>query len=218
MSGLTEYIYGEIVPRYAFFDRAHSEDHARSVIDESMRLLDMMPQWLADHPDCDPIWRQPVDRNVLLAASACHDLGLVNGRENHHIDSGVIIRSDTTLHSFFNQEQIELIAQAAEDHRASSKKLPRSIYGMLVSEADRVIDTDMIILRTLQYGFQNYPDLSREGHVQRAIAHLREKYGKGGYLCLLVPWSDNSQRLSELQTIISDNETLHNKIDMMIDP
>ena len=117
---------------------------------------------------------------MLFVAAACHDLGLANGRERHHIDSGAIIRSNLKLKEWFSEEQIETIAQAAEDHRASGKSAPRSIYGMLVAEADRVIEGETIIRRTIQFGLNNYPDLDREGHIKRAIGHLKEKYGRGG--------------------------------------
>jgi uncharacterized protein len=112
------------------------------------------------------------------------------------------------LREWFDEEQIEVIAQAAEDHRASGKSAPRSIYGMIVAEADRVIDGETIIRRTVQFGFKHYPDLDREGHIARAVSHLKEKYGRGGYLKLWIPWSDNAARLSALQDIIADDEAI----------
>lgn len=145
---------------------------------------------------------------MLLTAAACHDLGLSGGRDRHHLDSGVIIRVDQRLREWFDEEQIEVIAQAAEDHRASGKTPPRSIYGMLVAEADRVIDGPTIIVRTLQYGMKHYPDLDRQGHIDRAVAHLREKYGYGGYLRLWIPWSDNALRLNELREVIADDDAV----------
>ena len=187
------YVFDVIVPLYKGFDSAHREDHAMTVISQAMYLLDKMPEGFAE-----------VDREILLVAAACHDLGLVNGRERHHLDSGEIIRSNAKLKEWFSEEQIETIAQAAEDHRASGKSAPRSIYGMLVAEADRVIDGETIIRRTIQFGITNYPELDREGHIRRAVEHLREKYGRGGYLKLWIPWSDNAARLSELQDIIAD--------------
>ena len=132
----------------------------------------------------------------------------MNGRENHHTDSGIIIRNDSRLKEWFTQEQIELIAQAAEDHRASGRSAPRSIYGKIVAEADRVIDGETIILRTVQFGFTHYPDLDREGHINRAVAHLKEKYGRGGYLKLWIPWSDNALRLNELRAVIADDDAV----------
>lgn len=209
MSDLKEYIYEEIVLKYASFDPAHREDHVLTVIGQAMELLDRMQEWLQAHPEAAKEWDVPVDRNILLAAAACHDLGLVNGRDNHHMDSGKIIRTDERLKEWFTPDQIEAIAQAAEDHRASGKSAPRSIYGMLVAEADRVIEGDTIIRRTIQFGFKHYPDLDREGHTARAVAHLREKYGRGGYLKLWIPWSDNAARLNELQEIIADDSQVH---------
>lgn len=207
-SEIENYIWNSIVPRYAGFDDAHKEDHARTVISQAMMLLDGKDAWVASQDDPEGFWLAPVDRNVLMMAAACHDLGLENGREHHHTDSGKIIRADVTLRQWFSEEQIETIAQAAEDHRASGKNAPRSIYGMIVAEADRVIDAETIIRRTIQFGFRHYPGLGREGHLKRAVAHLKEKYGRGGYLKLWIPWSDNAPRLHALQDIIADDEAI----------
>ena len=201
---LEKYLLEEIIPRYSGFDLAHREDHAMTVISQAMLLLDKMP---SDGT--------PLDRDMLMAAAACHDLGLVNGGDNHHLDSGKIIREDERLKEWFDTEQIETIAQAAEDHRASGKSAPRSIYGMLVAEADRVIDGETIIRRTIQFGQKHYPELDRDGHIERAVAHLREKYGRGGYLKLWIPWSDNAARLAELQDIIADDEAVHASVAAM---
>lgn len=204
---LEKYVFDEIVPQYAGFDPAHKEDHALTVIGQAMELLDRMPGWLSASDETAG-WETVPDRELLFAAAACHDLGLVNGRERHHLDSGVIIRSDSRLREWFSEEQIETIAQAAEDHRASGKSAPRSIYGMLVAEADRVIDGETIIRRTIQYGLTNYPELDREGHLDRAVTHLREKYGRGGYLKLWIPWSDNAASLAALQETIADDSAI----------
>lgn len=183
-----------------------------TVIGQALDLLDKMQPWLKEHPEAAVEWDVPVDRQILLAAAACHDLGLVYGRDNHHMDSGKIIRADERLKEWFSEEEIETIAQAAEDHRASGKNAPRSIYGMLVAEADRVIEGDTIIRRTIQFGFKHYPGLDKEGHIERAVSHLREKYGRGGYLKLWIPWSDNAARLSDLQDIIADDEAIYRTV------
>ena len=202
---IDNYIYKVIVPQYAGFDAAHKEDHAHTVIDQAMKLLNQMPQEYG-----------PVDRAVLKMAAACHDLGLVNGRDKHHLDSGAIIRADKNLRQWFNEDEVEIIAQAAEDHRASGNREPRSIYGKLVAEADRVIDGETIIRRTIQFGFKHYPNLGREEHMQRAVEHLREKYGRGGYLKLWIPWSDNAARLNALQDIIADDKAIKSEVDRIL--
>ena len=214
---IDRYIHEVIVPQYAGFDAAHKEDHALTVISQAMKLLDGMQQWLDGQECADEQWNVTVDRSVLKMAAACHDLGLTNGRERHHLDSGEIIRHDAALRQWFSEDEIETIAQAAEDHRASGTSEPRSIYGKIVAEADRVIDAETIIRRTIQFGFKHYPDLGREGHMQRAVDHLREKYGRGGYLKLWIPWSDNAARLSVLQDTIADDEAIRLEVARMYD-
>ena len=214
---LEKYIFEEVVPRYASFDAAHKEDHALTVIRQALELLDGRDSWAAAQADVEPLWLTPVSRAMLMTAAACHDLGLVNGRERHHLDSGIIIRADQRLREWFTEEQIEVIAQAAEDHRASGKGAPRSIYGMLIAEADRVIDQETIIRRTIQFGLKHYPDLCRDGQLQRAKEHLVEKYGRGGYLRLWIPWSSNASRLDALQDLIADPEALKLEVSRIYD-
>lgn len=214
---LEKYIFEEVVPRYASFDAAHKEDHALTVIRQALELLDGRDSWAAGQAAVEPFWLTPVDRAMLLTAAACHDLGLVNGRDRHHMDSGIIIRADQRLREWFTEEQIEVIAQAAEDHRASGKGAPRSIYGMLIAEADRVIDQETIIRRTIQFGLKHYPDLCREGQLQRAKEHLVEKYGRGGYLRLWIPWSSNAARLNALQDLIAAPEVLEIEVTRIYD-
>ena len=190
--GLQDYIYGEIVPKYAAFDKAHREDHARMVID---RALSMGKAY-----DIDP--------DMLLTAAACHDLGLAVDRKTHHLESGRIIRADQRLREWFSEDEIETIAEAAEDHRASAQTPPRSIYGCLVAEADRMIDPMTIIRRTVQFGFSHYPELEKEGHWLRPLEHLQEKYAEGGYLHLLIPGAPNEEPLARLRAIIHDTTRL----------
>ena len=200
MKEIQEYIEQEILPRYTDFDRAHSIDHAQTVIAESLAL--------AAH--------YKVDQRMLYVAAAYHDLGLCEGREFHHIASGKIIRADERLRQWFSEEQIEIIACAAEDHRASSKHEPRSIYGRIVAEADRVIDPEITLRRTVQYGLNNYPQLDNEGQFARFCAHLQEKYAEGGYLRLWIPESKNSKRLAELRRIISNPKQLKEIFDRLL--
>lgn len=200
MKEIQEYIEQEILPRYAGFDRAHSIDHARTVIAESLAL--------AEYYD--------VDERMLYVAAAYHDLGLCEGRERHHIVSGQIIRADERLRQWFSEEQIETIACAAEDHRASAKHEPRSIYGRIVAEADRIIDPEVTLRRTVQYGLNNYPQFDIEEQYARFCAHLQEKYAEGGYLHLWIPESKNGARLAELRRMIADRELLRQTFDRLL--
>ena len=186
---LQQYIEQNIIPKYDCFDKAHQRDHVMMVIRQSMELAE----------------RTGVNVDMAYAVAAYHDTGLCEGREHHHEVSAKIIRADHTLRQWFTEEQIDIMADAAEDHRASSDHEPRSIYGRIVAEADRFIDADTVIRRTIQYGIDHYPTLSPEEHFRRMVSHLQEKYGRNGYMHLWFEDSPNAQRLRELQDII-DNE------------
>ncbi len=190
-----DYIESEILPRYASFDKAHQNDHVERVIQESLRLA----QYYEVNPD------------MVYVIAAYHDVGLVEGRERHHLVSGCLLQADRKLRNWFSEEEIRVMKEAVEDHRASNKHEPRSIYGKIVSEADRVIDAETTFRRTVQYGLSHYPEMSPEEHYLRFRDHLITKYGEDGYLKLWIPQSDNNaERLQEIRRILKDEEQLRN--------
>ena len=194
---LKSYVEAEILPRYDHFDRAHQRDHIDTVIAQSAALADLLERQGVT-----------VDRDMVYVIAAYHDLGVVNGREHHHTDSGKILMADPVLKHYFTEEQLVTMKEAVEDHRASATQSPRSLYGRIVAEADRQIEPRTIVLRTVQYGLEHYPQLDKAGHLARAEAHLKEKYGEGGYLRLWFPESDNARRLAELRRLIADKQAL----------
>ena len=195
---LKKYVDEKIIPQYADFDKAHQADHVNMVIEQSLQIASEMPK---------------EDINMVYITAAFHDLGLVNGRENHHIDSRKILETDEFIKSYFTAEQIKTMGEAVEDHRASKSGKPRNQYGLIVAEADRFIDSETIIRRTIQYGLKNYPELDRAGHFNRTVQHLNEKYGPNGYLKIWLPWSDNAKRLEKLRQIIADQSTIRELFD-----
>ena len=195
---LKKYVDENIIPQYDGFDKAHQNDHVNMVIEQSLKIASVMPE---------------IDINMVYVIAAFHDLGLINGRENHHIDSRKILEADEFIKRCFTPQQIKLMGEAVEDHRASKNEKPRNQYGFIVAEADRFIDSETIIRRTIQYGLKNYPELDRQGHLQRTIQHLNEKYGPNGYLKIWLPESDNAKRLEELRHIIADESTLYKLFD-----
>jgi uncharacterized protein len=194
---LKAYVETEILPRYTHFDKAHQLDHITTVIRQSEALAEQLASQGVD-----------VDRDMVYVIAAYHDLGIVNGRENHHIDSGKILLADPVLPQYFTPEQLQTMKEAVEDHRASAKTAPRSLYGRIVAEADRQIDPRTIVVRTVQYGLEHYPELDKTGHLARAKAHLAEKYGEGGYLKLWFTDSPNARKLQELRTMMADPEAM----------
>lgn len=198
---LRQYVEEKILPLYDTFDGAHRRDHAITVIEQSLAL--------ARHYD--------VEEAMVYTIAAYHDTGLRYGREHHHNESKRIMLADRELRRWFSEEQIAIMADAAEDHRASSKSEPRSIYGRIVAEADRVIEPRSIVRRTIQYTLANHPHLNRNEGYERLVEHLHEKYDYGGYLRLWIKESDNSRRLEELRHLIADKRALRNVYDKTYD-
>lgn len=198
---LVAYIEEHILPRYESHDAAHRRDHAEGVIERSLAL--------AAHYD--------VDLDMVYTIAAWHDVGLCEGREQHHISSGRMLLENSKMREWFSPEQLNIMREAIEDHRASSDHPPRTIYGAIVAEADRQIVPEVVMRRTVQYGLAHYPALSREEHWQRFLGHLHEKYDHGGYLKLYIPHSDNALRLAELRALIAQPALLRTHFEALFE-
>ncbi len=198
---LREYIEQHIIPLYDTFDGAHRRDHVTTVIQQSLTLAE----------------RLGADCNMAYTIAAYHDTGLQYGRESHHTYSKQILLGDATLRRWFSEEQIATMADAAEDHRASSKSEPRTIYGRIVAEADRLIEPHSIVRRTIQYTLANHPHLNREEGYERLLEHMHEKYDYGGYLRLWIEESENGERLEQLRQLIANKEALRSVYDKIYD-
>ena len=191
---IKNYIETMIIPKYADFDKGHNLGHVKTVIDESLNLA----------KSCG------VNLDYAYVIAAYHDLGLCDGREFHHIASGKILEADMSLRQWFSPDEIKLMKEAVEDHRASSKNPPRSIYGKIVAEADRDINPLKIIKRTIQYSIAHSPSPDKEHHWDNLLNHMAEKYAEGGYMKLWFENSKNSERLKELRKIIANQNNLRN--------
>lgn len=185
---LVEFIETKILPKYAEFDRAHNLEHVTRVIRRSLDLVKTTG----------------ADINMVYTVAAYHDLGMSGPRAIHHLTGGKILASDNRLKKWFSPEQINIMKEAIEDHRASASRAPRSLYGKVIAEADRDIDVDVVIRRTIQYGLSNYPELDKEGHWNRFKEHLDSKYSVNGYIRLWLPKSPNEKNLNDLRNLIAD--------------
>ena len=189
---LVEFIETKILPKYAEFDRAHNLEHVTRVIRRSIDLVKTTG----------------ADINMVYTVAAYHDLGMSGPRAIHHLTGGKILAADNRLKKWFSSEQIKIMKEAVEDHRASARHAPRSLYGKIIAEADRDIDVEVVIRRTIQYGLSNYPELDKEGHWKRFKEHLDSKYSVNGYIRLWLPKSPNEKNLNDLRNLITDTTRL----------
>jgi uncharacterized protein len=185
---LVEFVEMQILPQYAAFDKAHNMEHVTRVIRASLDLAR----------------KTGADINMVYVIAAYHDLGLSGPRAIHHLTSGKMLLADARLKRWFSAEQLKLMKEAVEDHRASASRAPRSIYGKIVAEADRDIEPETVIRRTIQYGLANYAELDEEGHWQRFMKHMDEKYSANGYIRLWIQGSENEHKLNALRNLIAE--------------
>lgn len=198
---LMEFVEKQILPRYTAFGESHGLYHVTRVIKNSLELARMLG----------------ADINMTYTIAAYHDLGMEGPRAIHHITSGKILTADARLKKWFSPEQIKIMREAVEDHRASASHAPRSIYGKIVAEADRDIDIDTVCTRAIQYGIEHDPDKDKEWQFKRFDSHMEEKYSNNGYIKLWIPHSPNEKKLKELRDIIVNKELLRQYFDKIYD-
>ncbi len=164
------YVENTIIPMYKKHDKAHDTVHAIEVITMSYKIASLI--------------KQHIDYNVLLAAAVFHDVGLKDNRKNHHIASGKIVRNLKMLNKWFSKDQIEVIAQACEDHRASGKTKPRSIYGKIIGDADRtsLFSVERLFERTWDFQKDSMKNNTDEEIFEVMFRHMSKKFStKKGY-------------------------------------
>lgn len=198
---LMEFIEKNILPRYSEFDKAHNMEHVTRVVRRSLEIARKLG----------------ADQNMAYTVAAYHDLGLSGPRAVHHITSGKILMADARLKRWFSQEQMKIMKEAVEDHRASASHAPRSIYGKIVAEADRDLEPEKVFRRTVQFGLSNYAEMDKEQQWRRFCEHMENKYSQNGYIKLWISGSPNEQSLRVIRKTIEDKRMLREVFDRIYD-
>ena len=196
---LMEFVERNILPRYNDFDRAQSLNHVTGVIRRSLEIAKVMG----------------ADMNMAYTIAAYHDLGLSGPRAIHHLTGGKILSSDARLKKWFTPDQIRIMREAVEDHRASASHAPRSVYGKIVAEADRDLDPESVFRRTIQFGLSNYPELNDEQQWNRFLNHMNEKYSEQGYIRLWIQNSPNGEKLKAIRDLLRNPKELRRVFDTL---
>ena len=195
-AALRTYLHEIIIPRYKAFDAAHQPDHIETIIHNAMAIAKDLP----------------VDLEMVYVIAAYHDIGMQHGRETHHLTGAAILMEDQALDQWFDMTQKQTMKEAIEDHRASQENPPRSLYGAIIAEADRDLDPDTVIRRTIQFGLSFFPELTFEEHYRRLVEHVTEKYGHDGYLKLWLDTDLNRKRLDDIRALLGQPEQMKAKV------
>ncbi|MBO5528017.1 MAG: HD domain-containing protein [Bacilli bacterium] len=189
-NGLIRYVEETILPSYEGVDTAHGLEHILTVTKNALSIT--------KHYNVDP--------ELVYVIASYHDIGIRFGRDDHHLTSGKWLYDDSTLRNFFSEEEILLMKEAVEDHRASSKHPPRSIYGAIIAEADRDLSPNHVIERCAQFAIAHNPEADHERLVQICLSHLKEKYGDGGYLKLYLYAPSNVEGLKTIRALLREDK------------
>ena len=196
---LMAFVEQQILPRYNAFGKSHGLGHVQRVIKNALTLVPATG----------------ANPNMVYVSAAYHDLGMEGPRAIHHITSGKILAADARLKKWFSPEQIRIMKEAVEDHRASSSRVPRSIYGKIVAEADRELDSNIVFSRAVLYGLENYPEKNKDEQWKRFYNHINEKYGRKGYIRLWIPNSPNAKKLKFIRELIDRQVDLRKVFDKL---
>ena len=190
---LKEFIQNEIFPVYQKNDRGHNIEHINYVIKRSLKFAKTKPN---------------ININMVYTIAAFHDIGCHIDRKNHELVSARILTSSEKLKEFFSKEEIIIMKEAIEDHRASLECEPRSIYGKIVSSADRNTDIENILKRTYSYCLEHDSNKTIDEIIEKSRLHIIDKFGPKGYAKEKIYFEDKDYNnfLKEVELFIKNKE------------
>lgn len=197
-SELKKYIEENIFPFYEKNDIGHNLSHIKYVIERSMKFASLVDN---------------INYDMVYTIAAMHDIAVYIDRENHEILSAKMLLEDKNLNDFFSPDQIKVMAEAVEDHRASKDSEPRSIYGKIVSSADRNVSIDLPLIRTFAFRMKSEPGMPMGDVLEESRQHLIKKFGNNGYAKEKMYFEDLEYKrfLENIAILVNDEEKFKRK-------
>ena len=166
---LKKYIKENIFPEYDKNDGGHGIEHIMEVIRRSFALNDTYKLHLND--------------NIIYTIAACHDWGKCENSDLHHLIAAKHVRNDSFLNNYFSSDDLITISDAIEDHRSSKDDEPRSVYGKLISSADRNTRIEIVFIRSFYVAqFRIHvgksEDQTIEDYLNYTIDRLSKRYSE----------------------------------------
>lgn len=159
---LKNYISRYIFPQYKKNDQGHGILHIKEVIRRSFAL--------------NETFKLNLNSNIIYAIASCHDLGKYVSHETHHLIAANKFYNNKFFKTFFSNEERLLIKEAIEDHRSSKEDTPRSVYGKLISSADRNTSIEIVFIRSFYVALERTPNMNIDDYLDFTLNRLRKKY------------------------------------------
>ena len=190
---IQEYIENKIFPEYSKNDSGHGIDHIKYVLERSLKFAKTIPN---------------INMDMVYVIASFHDIGHHIDAKNHEQVSAEILEKDNFIKDYFSDEEIKIMVEAIVDHRARLEYEPRSIYGKIVSSADRNTDIDVPLKRTYSYRKEHFPNATLDEIIEESRNHIIEKFGTNGYAKDKMYFEDDDYQkfLKEVESFTKDKE------------
>lgn len=193
---IQSYIQANVLPKYKQNDKGHGMEHIDYVTKRSLAFAEQF---------------EDIDVNIVYTVASYHDIAHSIDPKNHEKLSAEMFFGNEEMKQFFTEAERILIKEAIEDHRASLDAAPRSIYGEIISSADRSTDVEDFLRRTHAYTLKHFPKYTEQEVINRAYDHAVKKYGQKGYAKHYVKDAEYDKFREHINFLISDKERFAQK-------
>lgn len=200
-TNLINYIEKNIFPQYDLNESGHGIEHILNVINKSLNISK----------------NYDVNINIVYVVASYHDIAHHIDKDNHEILSADIMIKDENLKKFFSKDELEIIKNAIEDHRASKGVMPRTIYGKIISAADKNMSIEEAITRTYLYTKKHYPNFTNQEVLDEIYRHIEDKFGKNGYAKVYIKDEQFENFKKETIELLKDKTKFFEKVHSVID-
>lgn len=191
---LKEYIDNKILVKYVDNIGGHGIDHIKQVIERSFEIVDE--------------FKLNVNLDMVYTIAAFHDISYRDDPDRHEELSAEYFMNDEGIKKFFNEDECKIIYEAIIDHRASLEYEARSVYGKIVSSADREISVDNMLRRSYLFQRDKHEaeNPTQDEIIEYSYKKLSSKYGKDGYAKMYYPDKKYLDFLDEMQSLIENKD------------
>lgn len=192
---LKKYIEENILPQYVLNNiGGHGIEHIKTVIQRSFEIIEE--------------FNIDINKDMVYTIASFHDIGYKQNPDKHEEVSSEMFKNDTNITKFFTKEEINIIAEAIVDHRASLEYEPRNIYGKIISSADRETSVRDMLERSVKYQFDKHKaeNPTVEQVIEYSYKKLSSKYGKGGYAKMYYQDKKYLDYLETMQNLLENKE------------
>lgn len=161
---LRSYVEENVFQLWELNDKGHGPIHRTEVIRRIFALNETF------HLKLNP--------NMLFVIASYHDVGKYIDHKRHHLIAAEKFMEDVGMKRFFNDDERVIMKEAMEDHRSSKEDEPRSVYGKLISSADRNTTIEMIFIRSFFVAKDRMPDMNINEYLDYTVNRLRKRYGE----------------------------------------